>query len=160
MGGHVDRGWHVPVWVSTDYNRLQDVQRGSSLSDQLMVFPPRPSLRACPAQTLCDRRPLNWDKLPWQMFEIGTRTGPCITLCPSVRRQAPEQLPPVEGATMHRVYGFVLLIAGIGFILLNAYLLCTRSFWNWEGTLLVAGACMFGYLLATAGYRMPRGNRF
>lgn len=61
---------------------------------------------------------------------------------------------------MHRVYGFVLLMAGIGFVLLNAYLLCTRSLWSWEGILLVAGACIFGYLLATAGYRMSRGDRF
>jgi len=61
---------------------------------------------------------------------------------------------------MHRVYGFVLLVAGVGFVLLNAYLLYTRSLWSWEGILLVAGACIFGYLLAISGYRMSRGGRF
>ena len=61
---------------------------------------------------------------------------------------------------MHRVYGFVLLIAGTGFVSLNAYLLYTRRLWSWEGILLIAGACIFGYLLAIAGYRMSRGDRF
>jgi hypothetical protein len=61
---------------------------------------------------------------------------------------------------MHRVYGFVLLVAGIGFVLLNAYLLYTRRLWSWEGLLLLAGACLFGYLLVVAGYRMLRGDRF
>jgi len=61
---------------------------------------------------------------------------------------------------MHRVYGVVLLVAGVGFVLLNAYLLYTRCLWSWEGILLVAGACIFGYLLAISGYRMSRGDRF
>jgi len=61
---------------------------------------------------------------------------------------------------MHRVYGLVLLVAGVGFVLLNAYLLYTRRSWGWEGILLFAGACIFGYLLAIAGYRMSRGDRF
>ena len=61
---------------------------------------------------------------------------------------------------MHLVYGLVLLVAGVGFVLLNAYLLYTRSLWSWEGILLVAGACIFGYLLAISGYRMSKGDRF
>jgi hypothetical protein len=61
---------------------------------------------------------------------------------------------------MHRVYGIALLVAGIGFVLLNAYLLYTRRLWSREGLLLLAGACLFGYLLVVAGYRMFREDRF
>lgn len=61
---------------------------------------------------------------------------------------------------MHRVYGIALLVAGIGFVLLNAYLLYTRRLWSWEGLFLLAGAGLFGYLLVVAGYRMFRGDRF
>ena len=61
---------------------------------------------------------------------------------------------------MHRIYGLVLLVAGIGFVLLNAYLLYTRSLWSWEDMLIVAGICLFGYLLTITGYRMSRGDRF
>ena len=61
---------------------------------------------------------------------------------------------------MHRVYGLVLLVAGVGFVLLNAYLLYTHRLWSWEGILLVAGACIFGYLLAISGFRMSKGDRF
>jgi hypothetical protein len=64
---------------------------------------------------------------------------------------------------MHRVFGFVLFTAGIGFILLGAYLLYvgyTSGLLDWEAILFIAGACLFGYLLAIAGYRMSIGERF
>jgi len=64
---------------------------------------------------------------------------------------------------MHRVFGFVLFTAGIGFISLGAYLLYkgyTGGLLDWEATLFLAGACLFGYLLAVAGYRMSIGERF
>lgn len=64
---------------------------------------------------------------------------------------------------MHRVFGFVLFTAGIGFILLGAYLLYvgyTGGLLDWETILFIAGACLFGYLLAIAGYRMSIGERF
>jgi len=61
---------------------------------------------------------------------------------------------------MHRIYGFVLLVAGLGFVLLNAFLLYARSLWSWKGLVLFAGAGLFGYLLAIAGYRMYKGTRF
>jgi hypothetical protein len=64
---------------------------------------------------------------------------------------------------MHRVFGFVLFTAGIGFIFLGAYLLYTGytgDLLDLEAILFIAGACLFGYLLAIAGYRMSIGERF
>jgi hypothetical protein len=67
---------------------------------------------------------------------------------------------------MYRVYGLVLFVVGIGFILLGGYLLYagyigyTGSPLDWQSVLIVAGVCLFGYLLVIAGYRMSRGNRF
>ncbi|GEM_PF-768804 len=65
---------------------------------------------------------------------------------------------------MHRVYGIVLFVAGIGFLLLGAYLLYTgymsSGLVNWQNTLFAAGICIFGYLLTIAGYRMSSGERF
>jgi hypothetical protein len=64
---------------------------------------------------------------------------------------------------MHRVFGFVMFTAGTGFIILGAYLLYvgyTGSLLDWEAILFIAGACLFGYLMAIAGYRMSRGERF
>jgi hypothetical protein len=61
---------------------------------------------------------------------------------------------------MHRFYGFVLLAAGIGFMLLGVYPLYTNGAGSWESMLLTAEACVFGYLLTRTGYRMSRGERF
>ena len=64
---------------------------------------------------------------------------------------------------MHRVYGIVLFIAGVAFLLLGAYLLYTGymgGIVNWENMLFAAGVCIFGYLLTIAGYRMSSGERF
>ena len=65
---------------------------------------------------------------------------------------------------MHRVYGIVLFVAGIGFLLLGAYLLYTgymsSGLVNWQNILFAAGICIFGYLLTIAGYRMSSGERF
>ena len=65
---------------------------------------------------------------------------------------------------MHRVYGIVLFVAGIGFLLLGAYLLYTgymsSGLVNWQNMLFAAGICIFGYLLTIAGYRMSSGERF
>ena len=63
---------------------------------------------------------------------------------------------------MHRVFGFVMFTAGIGFIILGAYLLYvgyTGSLLDLEAILFIAGACLFGYLMAIAGYRMSIGER-
>ncbi len=64
---------------------------------------------------------------------------------------------------MHRIYGLVLFVAGIGFLLLGAYLLYTRytsTVLDWQNMLFAAGICLFGYLLSIAGYRMSTGERF
>jgi len=61
---------------------------------------------------------------------------------------------------LNRIYGLVLFFVGIGFILLGAYLLYTGGLLKWENMLVVGGTCLFGYLLATAGYRMSSGERF
>jgi hypothetical protein len=68
---------------------------------------------------------------------------------------------PIGGATMmHQVYGLVMFLAGIGFILLGAYLLYVGGLLGWEDMLIVAGICLFGYMLTLTGYRMSRGDRF
>jgi hypothetical protein len=64
---------------------------------------------------------------------------------------------------MHRIYGIVLFVAGVGFLLLGAYLLYTRymsTVLDWQNMLFAAGVCLFGYLLTIAGYRMSSGERF
>lgn len=61
---------------------------------------------------------------------------------------------------MHQLYGLVMFIAGVGFILLGAYLLYVSGVLGWEDMLVVGGICLFGYMLAISGYRMSRGDRF
>jgi len=61
---------------------------------------------------------------------------------------------------IQQVYGFVTFLAGVGFILLGAYLLYVSGLLGWEEMLVVGGICLFGYLLAITGYRMSRGDRF
>jgi hypothetical protein len=61
---------------------------------------------------------------------------------------------------MHRFYGFVLLVAGIGFFLLGAYPLYTSGLGSWQNMLLIAEPCVFGYLLTRTGYRMSKGESF
>ena len=60
---------------------------------------------------------------------------------------------------MHRFYGFVLFVAGMGFMLLGTYPLYTSGFGSWGSMLLVAEHCLFGSLLTRAGYRMSKGER-
>jgi len=55
---------------------------------------------------------------------------------------------------MHRIYGLVLFIAGVGFLLLGAYLLYTEYIGtplDWQHLFFAAGVCLFGYLLSIAG---------
>jgi hypothetical protein len=61
---------------------------------------------------------------------------------------------------MHQVYGLVLFLVGVGFILLGAYLLYIGGNLAWQNMLIVAGICLFGYMLAITGYRMSRLERF
>lgn len=64
---------------------------------------------------------------------------------------------------MHQVYGVVLFVVGIVFILLGGYTLYTGypgNLLDWQHMLFIAGVCLFGYLLVIAGYRMSRGNTF
>jgi len=61
---------------------------------------------------------------------------------------------------IQQVYGLVVFLVGIGFISLGAYLLYTGSVLNWVNMLIVAGICLFGYMLTITGYRMSRGDRF
>jgi hypothetical protein len=64
---------------------------------------------------------------------------------------------------MYRFYGLVLFVAGIGFLLMGAYLLYTEYIGaplDWQRLLFTAGVCLFGYLLSIAGYRMSCGERF
>ena len=60
---------------------------------------------------------------------------------------------------MHRIFGIVMFVTGIGFLLMGGYLLYTeymdnRLLVDWEDMLFAAGICLFGYLLTVAGYRM------
>jgi hypothetical protein len=62
---------------------------------------------------------------------------------------------------MHRIFGIVLFVAGMGFLVLGGYLLYTRFMesrlvLNWQNMVFAAGVCLFGYLLTVAGYRMSR----
>ena len=61
---------------------------------------------------------------------------------------------------LDQVYGLVMFLAGLGFILLGAYLLYIGGLLGWEDMLIVAGICLFGYILTITGYRMSRGDRF
>ena len=60
---------------------------------------------------------------------------------------------------MHRIFGIVLFVAGMGFLVMGGYLLYTeymanRLLLDWQNILFAAGICLFGYLLTVAGYRM------
>jgi hypothetical protein len=62
---------------------------------------------------------------------------------------------------MHRIYGIVLFVVGVGFLMTGGYLLYTgymnsRLLVDWQNVFFAAGVCLFGYLLAIAGYRMSR----
>jgi len=66
---------------------------------------------------------------------------------------------------MHRIYGIVLFVVGVGFLITGGYLLYTgymnsKLVVDWQNILFAAGVCLFGYLLAIAGYRMSREERF
>jgi len=61
---------------------------------------------------------------------------------------------------IHQVYGLVMFLAGVGFILLGAYLLYIGGVLGWEDMLIIGGICLFGYALTITGYRMSRGDRF
>lgn len=61
---------------------------------------------------------------------------------------------------MNQVYGLVVFLVGIGFIVLGAYLLYVVGTLGWEDMLITGGICLFGYALTTTGYRMSRGARF
>ena len=61
---------------------------------------------------------------------------------------------------IHQIYGLVVFLVGIGFIVLGAYLLYIGGRPAWEAMLVMAGICLFGYLLAITGYRMSRGEHF
>jgi hypothetical protein len=66
---------------------------------------------------------------------------------------------------MHRIYGIVLFVVGMGFLITGGYLLYkgymdSRLVLDWQNVLFAAGVCLFGYLLAIAGYRMSREERF
>jgi len=61
---------------------------------------------------------------------------------------------------LDQVYGLVMFLAGLGFILLGAYLLYIGGLLGWADMLIVAGVCLFGYMLTITGYRMSRGGRF
>ncbi len=60
----------------------------------------------------------------------------------------------------NQVYGLVMFLAGVGFILLGAYLLYIGGLLGWEDMLIIGGICLFGYMLTITGYRMSRGDRF
>ncbi|MBL7184260.1 MAG: hypothetical protein ISS50_07400 [Anaerolineae bacterium] len=60
----------------------------------------------------------------------------------------------------NQVYGLVMFLAGVGFILLGAYLLYIGGLLGWEDMLIIGGICLFGYMLTIIGYRMSRGDRF
>jgi hypothetical protein len=61
---------------------------------------------------------------------------------------------------IQQIYGLVIFLTGIGYILLGAYLLYIGGLLGWEEMLIVAGICLFGYMLTISGYRMSRGDRF
>jgi len=60
---------------------------------------------------------------------------------------------------MHRIFGIVLFVTGMGFLVMGGYLLYTgymasRLLMDWQSILFAAGICLFGYVLTVAGYRM------
>ena len=61
---------------------------------------------------------------------------------------------------LNQVYGLVVFLAGIGFILMGAYLLFVVGISGWEDMLIIGGICLFGYMLTTTGYKMSSGGRF
>jgi hypothetical protein len=64
---------------------------------------------------------------------------------------------------MHRIFGIIMFVAGVGFLVLGAYLLYVGYMTNpinWQNLLFAAAVCIFGYLLTIAGYRMSREERF
>ncbi len=61
---------------------------------------------------------------------------------------------------LQQVYGLVMFLTGVGYISLGAGLLYMTGLLGWQEMLVVAGICLFGYLLAISGYRMSRGDRF
>lgn len=61
---------------------------------------------------------------------------------------------------LEQVYGLVMFLAGVGYILLGAYLLYIGGLLDWEDMLIIGGICLFGYTLTVTGYRMSRGDRF
>jgi len=52
---------------------------------------------------------------------------------------------------IHQVYGLVMFLAGVGFILLGAYLLYIGGVLGWEDMLIIGGICLFGYALTVTG---------
>ena len=63
---------------------------------------------------------------------------------------------------MHRFYGLVVFVVGGGFVLMGAYSLYTGyviGVVDLPTMVYPAGGCLFGYLLAIAGYRMSNGDR-
>ncbi len=63
---------------------------------------------------------------------------------------------------MYRIYGIIMFIIGIGFLVFGGYLLYVeyaRQLLDWQHLLFAAGVCLFGYLLSIAGYRMSGGER-
>ena len=60
---------------------------------------------------------------------------------------------------IQQAYGFVMFLAGVGFILLGAYLLYVGGLLDWQDMLIVGGICLFGYMLTITGYRMSREER-
>ncbi len=61
---------------------------------------------------------------------------------------------------IQQIYGLVVFLTGIGYILMGAYLLYITGLLGWQEMLVVAAICLFGYMLVISGYRMSRGNRF
>jgi len=61
---------------------------------------------------------------------------------------------------LSQIYGLVVFLVGIGFIVMGAYFLFVVGTLGWEDMLIIGGMCLFGYLLTITGYRMSTGGRF
>ena len=61
---------------------------------------------------------------------------------------------------LNQIYGLVVFLVGIGFILMGAYFLFVVGTLGWQDMLIIGGMCLFGYLLTTTGYKMSTGGRF
>jgi hypothetical protein len=59
---------------------------------------------------------------------------------------------------MHQFYGYVLLVAGIGFFLLGVYPFIASGFGSLESIMFVAESGVFACLLTRTGYRMSKGK--